>query len=193
MLKMSSLRFGARLDMSRYVPPLAFTVTGVDADSLTGIHNATMKSLFDINRSCISGVPTGKISRGFKPCELGGHALRPPLPMHQSLLLYFLLRTSRTARLQCAWAPSWILLATAHKLNASDQMLLWILCLVIAYGTSGPRSYTPFSYTLYMPQNRNSRKNKWCFDVLRMDSASLSSKVRKHQPKERKNVGHPRR
>jgi hypothetical protein len=44
------------------------------------------------------------ISRGFKSCEGGGQAVSPPLHIHRSWEV--LLRTSRTARLKCAEAPS---------------------------------------------------------------------------------------
>jgi hypothetical protein len=50
---MSSMIFNARLDTSHLGPLYAFKDAGVVADSLTGIHNAMVKSLFVVNRSCI--------------------------------------------------------------------------------------------------------------------------------------------
>jgi hypothetical protein len=59
MFKKSSTRFNARLYTSH-----SFKGAGVVSDSLTGIHNDTVKSLFVVNRSCVhKGVqvfPTGK-------------------------------------------------------------------------------------------------------------------------------------
>jgi hypothetical protein len=59
---MSSVRFNARLDTSHHGPPLPFKNAGGVADVLTGIHNATVKCLFIVNRSCMHrllGVPAG--------------------------------------------------------------------------------------------------------------------------------------
>jgi hypothetical protein len=61
---MSTMRFGARLDIS-HGPPHPFKDAEVVADSLTGIHSALQKCLFVVNRRCIKrvlGVPTGKHS-----------------------------------------------------------------------------------------------------------------------------------
>jgi hypothetical protein len=44
--------------MSHHGPPYLFRDAGVFADSLTGIHNAMVKYLFVVNRSCTH--------RGFK-------------------------------------------------------------------------------------------------------------------------------
>jgi hypothetical protein len=53
MLKMSCIRFNTRLDTSHLGPPHPCKDAGADADSLTGIHNAIVKCLFVVNRSCI--------------------------------------------------------------------------------------------------------------------------------------------
>jgi hypothetical protein len=50
---MSSMRFNEHLDTSHDVPPNPCKDAGVVAGSLTGIHNAMMKFLFVVNRSCI--------------------------------------------------------------------------------------------------------------------------------------------
>jgi hypothetical protein len=50
---MPSTRFNARLDTSHHGPPHPFKDAGVAADGLTGIHNAMVKCLFVVNRSCI--------------------------------------------------------------------------------------------------------------------------------------------
>jgi hypothetical protein len=50
---MSSMKFGARLDTSHHGPPHPFKDAGAVADSLTGIHSATVKCLFVVNRRCI--------------------------------------------------------------------------------------------------------------------------------------------
>jgi hypothetical protein len=50
---MFSTRFNARPDTSRHGPPHAFKEPGLAADSLTGIHNAMVKCLFVVNKSCI--------------------------------------------------------------------------------------------------------------------------------------------
>jgi hypothetical protein len=50
---MSSMRSNARLDTSRHGLQHPFEDVGVVADSLTGIHNATVKCLLVVNRSCI--------------------------------------------------------------------------------------------------------------------------------------------
>jgi hypothetical protein len=61
---MSSMKFNARLDTSDHGPPHAFKGAWVVVDCLTGIHNAMVKCLFVVNRSCITqgslSVPTGK-------------------------------------------------------------------------------------------------------------------------------------
>jgi hypothetical protein len=69
---MSSIRFNARLDKSHHGPPFQFKDAGVVVDSLTGIHNAMVKCLFVVNRSCIHmglGCPHRYKSRGFKSGE----------------------------------------------------------------------------------------------------------------------------
>jgi hypothetical protein len=50
---MSSMRFNARLDASHHGPPHPYKDAGVVKNRLTGIHNATVKCLFVVNRSCI--------------------------------------------------------------------------------------------------------------------------------------------
>jgi hypothetical protein len=50
---MSSVRFRERLDRSHHGPPLSLKDAGVVADSLTDIHNAMVKYLSVVNRSCI--------------------------------------------------------------------------------------------------------------------------------------------
>jgi hypothetical protein len=50
---MSSMIFNAPLDTSHHGPPHPIKDAGVVADSLTGIHNAMVKCLFVVNRSCI--------------------------------------------------------------------------------------------------------------------------------------------
>jgi hypothetical protein len=50
---MSFMRFNARFDTSYHGPPHPFKDAGLVADSLTGIHNAMMRCLFVVNRSCI--------------------------------------------------------------------------------------------------------------------------------------------
>jgi hypothetical protein len=76
-VKMSSIRFNCTY---RHISPwTAAPNTGVVVDSLTGIYNVTVKSLFVVNRSCIhtqrfSGVPTVKIQRiqlwwAWRPCS----------------------------------------------------------------------------------------------------------------------------
>jgi hypothetical protein len=76
MIKMSSMKFIARLDASHQGPSHPSKDAGVVADSLTGIHNAMC--LFVVNRSCIHNgftCPHRQTSRGFKSGERGGHAL----------------------------------------------------------------------------------------------------------------------
>jgi hypothetical protein len=58
-----------------------------------------------------------------------------------------LLRTSRTARLQCGGAPSCILWAVTYKLNISGHMLMWTIFFVP--GTRAQSLCEPFSCTLY--------------------------------------------
>jgi hypothetical protein len=50
---MSSMRYKARLDTSHYGPPHPFKDAGVVANSLTRIHNTTVKCIFFVNRSCL--------------------------------------------------------------------------------------------------------------------------------------------
>jgi hypothetical protein len=50
---MPSMRFNARLDTSHHGPQHPFRDAVVVADSFTGIHNAKVKWLFVVNRSCI--------------------------------------------------------------------------------------------------------------------------------------------
>jgi hypothetical protein len=50
---MFSMRFNARLDTSHHGQQHSFKDTLIVADSLTGIHNAMVKHLFAINRSCV--------------------------------------------------------------------------------------------------------------------------------------------
>jgi hypothetical protein len=52
-LKMSSMRFNACLNLSRHGPPHAFKDAGVVANILTGIHSAMVKCL-----CCQQGLPT---------------------------------------------------------------------------------------------------------------------------------------
>jgi hypothetical protein len=47
------MRFNARLDTSHHGSPHLFKDSWAVADSLTGIHNAMVKWLFVVNRSCI--------------------------------------------------------------------------------------------------------------------------------------------
>jgi hypothetical protein len=49
----SSVRFNARIDTSHQGPSHPCKDAGVVADSLTGVHNATVKCLFVVNRSRI--------------------------------------------------------------------------------------------------------------------------------------------
>jgi hypothetical protein len=59
------MRFNVRLDTSHHGPPHRHKDVGAVADSLTGIHNAMVKCLFVVNRSCIHKVfrcPQGKSS-----------------------------------------------------------------------------------------------------------------------------------
>jgi hypothetical protein len=102
-LKMPSMRFNARLDTAHHGSPHQFKV----ADNVTGIQNAMVKFSLIVNRSCIhKGVyvsPQEKIQRiqiwrAWRPCS------RPPLPIF--CWWQVLLRTSPTARLKCAGAPS---------------------------------------------------------------------------------------
>jgi hypothetical protein len=47
------MRFNARVGTSHHGPPHPFKDDQVDADSLTGIHNAMVKCLFFADRSCM--------------------------------------------------------------------------------------------------------------------------------------------
>jgi hypothetical protein len=47
------MRFSAPLNTYHIGPPHQFEDAGAVADSLTGIHNAMVKCLFVVNRSCI--------------------------------------------------------------------------------------------------------------------------------------------
>jgi hypothetical protein len=49
---MSFMSFKASFDRSHRGPSHPFEDVGVAEDSLTGIHNAMMKNLFAVNRSC---------------------------------------------------------------------------------------------------------------------------------------------
>jgi hypothetical protein len=49
---MFSIRFNALLDTSHYGPSHPRKVSGLVENSLTGIHNAKVKCLFVVNRSC---------------------------------------------------------------------------------------------------------------------------------------------
>lgn len=51
---MSSMRFNARLDTSHNGLPQPFKDAGAVMDSLTGIQNEIVKSLFVVNRICVS-------------------------------------------------------------------------------------------------------------------------------------------
>jgi hypothetical protein len=66
---MFSIRFSTRLDLSHHGPPHPFRDAGVVADVLAGIHNATVKCLFVVNKSCIH--------KGFKfpQVKIRGHAV----------------------------------------------------------------------------------------------------------------------
>jgi hypothetical protein len=61
---MPSTRFSTHLDTSHDGLPYPFKEAGVVADSLTGIHNATVKRLFVVNMGCTQkaffDAPTGK-------------------------------------------------------------------------------------------------------------------------------------
>jgi hypothetical protein len=85
---MFSVRFIACLDMLHHGLQHLFRDSGGVADSLAGIHNAMVKSLFVVNWSCLHkgflGVPTGKTFRGFKFGGHGNHAVGPVLPIHCS-------------------------------------------------------------------------------------------------------------
>jgi hypothetical protein len=50
---MSSMRFNARLVTSHDGPQHPLKDAEIVEDSLTAIHNATVKCLFAVNRSCI--------------------------------------------------------------------------------------------------------------------------------------------
>jgi hypothetical protein len=102
-LKISSMRFYARLDTSHHGPLHPFEGASVVGDSLTDIRNAMVKCLFVVNMSCIH---KGRrcSHRGYKSGERRGHAGGPPLPNHWSW--YVLLRTSGTGRLKCGGSPS---------------------------------------------------------------------------------------
>jgi hypothetical protein len=57
------MKFNARLDTPHHRPPHQCKDIVIVSDSLTGIHNATVKFLFIVNRSCIHKgfrVATGK-------------------------------------------------------------------------------------------------------------------------------------
>jgi hypothetical protein len=104
---MSSMRFKSRLHTSNYRLPHSFKISGAVTDSLTGINNA-MKSLYDVNWRCIHNdfcVSSQVKSWGFKSGERGGYAVGLPPPFNLTWRL--LQRTSSTARLQCAIAPSY--------------------------------------------------------------------------------------
>jgi hypothetical protein len=99
------MRFSARLDTSHHGPPHPFKHAAVVADCLTGVHNALVKCLFAVNRNCIhksfEGSPQVNILRiqiwrAWRPCS-GSPSAYPSV---------MILRTSRTARLKCAGAPS---------------------------------------------------------------------------------------
>jgi hypothetical protein len=75
---MSSMRFNAHLDTSHHGSPHPYKDAGAVADSLTRIHNAMVKCLFVVNRSCIhKGLhlfPQVKIQgiqtwRAWRPCS----------------------------------------------------------------------------------------------------------------------------
>jgi hypothetical protein len=53
MFKISSTRFNADLDTSHHGRHCPFRDAGIVAGSLTGIHNAMVKYLFIVSRSCI--------------------------------------------------------------------------------------------------------------------------------------------
>jgi hypothetical protein len=83
-LKMSSMRFNARLCTSHHGPLHPFKDGDVIADSMTVIHSEMC--LFVVNRSCIHkgflSVPTSKSRRirvrwSWRPCS------GPPLPIHR--------------------------------------------------------------------------------------------------------------
>jgi hypothetical protein len=99
---MSSVKFNVHLKTSDHGLPHPFKDVGVVADSLTGIHSATVKCLFLFNRSCLhKGFRCPH--RGFKSGERGDHAACP-LPIHRSWQLLF--RTSCTVRLKCVGTQS---------------------------------------------------------------------------------------
>jgi hypothetical protein len=118
---------------------------GAVADSLTGIHSAMVKCLFVVKRSFIhKGFQVSpqvklqriQIWRAWRPCS--GSSSTYPSAM--------ILGTSRTARLQCAGAPSCALSAMTHKLNVSGHVLMWIFFLVSVCGS--PAQSSP-AYTIY--------------------------------------------
>jgi hypothetical protein len=81
------MRFNARLGTSHHGPPHPFKDVGVVSDSLTGVHNAMVKCLSVVNRSCIRkgfGSPHGQISTVFKFGDRGGHAVGFLLRVHRS-------------------------------------------------------------------------------------------------------------
>jgi hypothetical protein len=95
------MRFNARLDASHHGPPHPSKDAGAVADSLTGIHSAMVKCQQELLTQEYLDVPTGKtlriqIRRAWRPCS-GSSSTYPPV---------MILGTSRTARLQCARAPS---------------------------------------------------------------------------------------
>jgi hypothetical protein len=64
---MSAMKFNAHLDTSHHGLLSPFKDAGVVEDSLTGIHNAMVKYIFEVNRGCLNNEyqvsPRGKIQR----------------------------------------------------------------------------------------------------------------------------------
>jgi hypothetical protein len=101
-LKISCMRFYARLDTSHHGPPHQFRDTGAVADSLRDIHSAMM-CIFVVSRSWgLLDVPAGEAIEDSSPANVEA----TQWVLYLSVSWYLLLRTSRTAQLRCAGAPS---------------------------------------------------------------------------------------
>jgi hypothetical protein len=80
---MSSMIFNAQLDTSHHRLPHYLKETGIVADSLTGLHNATVKCSFIVNRSCKH--KNIRVSpRGFESGVPVSLTMDPPLPIRWS-------------------------------------------------------------------------------------------------------------
>jgi hypothetical protein len=100
-------------------PPHPFKDAGAVTDSLTGIHNAIVKCLFIVNRSCIHKgfyvslqvkIQRIQVWRAWRPCS--GFSSTYP-----SVMIGVILRTSRIARLKCAGATA---------MHARITFVLWL-------------------------------------------------------------------